>query len=69
MKKSLYEGKTENNPHQIWKVTFILVKMTQIKAQLKPLFFISGQRKPETFVSGRHKQSILVLLVFKMMKK
>lgn len=37
MKKSLHKGKTENNPHQIWKVTLISVKTVQIKAQLKPL--------------------------------
>lgn len=52
MKKSLHKGKTENNPQQIWKATLILVKMVQIKDELKLLFFISGQRKPETFVSG-----------------
>lgn len=37
MKKFLQKGKTENNPQKIWKATLILVKMIQIKAQLKPL--------------------------------
>lgn len=46
------QGQSRKKPHQTWKATLILVKMVQIKTQLKPLFFISGQRKSETFVSG-----------------